>query len=287
MIVRAPAKLNLTLAVRGHRADGYHDLESWVVLVDLFDELAFSSASRFELEIDGDDSIPADDTNLVWKAAHLFAAAAGVRPGVRIRLTKRVPAGAGLGGGSSDAAACLVGLNSHWGIGLDRAALERIACELGSDVPLFLHASQVVMRGRGERVEQLATRIRGWVVLICPAVHVSTADVYALFAPADTLPRRTDVWLSDPLSCAAVMPQLFNDLEMAAFAVNPALRELHTRLNGLGGACVRMTGSGAAMFSLFDDEQRARAWAAEAGVAAGDSEIHIRRILTATDEIQF
>lgn len=286
LIVPAPAKINLTLAVCGKRSDGFHDLESWVVCVDLADKLAISRASQFELTIDGDDSIPTDDRNLVHRAAHLLARRAGIEPNVSVQLTKRIPVGAGLGGGSSDAAACLSGLNWIWRLGLGRRELAELGAELGSDVPLFLHGGQLVMRGRGEQIEKMDQPICGWAVLICPRMFVSTARVYGAIEHIREDRATTSPWRLNDLRCTSVLPHLFNDLEAAAFVVEPSLRALHRRLNAVSDRAVRVTGSGASMFTLFDEESAARQWASHARDVTEDAFVQIRRILTNTDDVQ-
>jgi len=135
--VRAPAKVNLYLRVLGRRRDGYHDLETVFHTVGLFDDLSFSTAPRLSLASSGVPS-PGGDDNLCLKAARLLLVRTRKRLGAKIRLHKRIPTGAGLGGGSADAAACLVGLNRLWRLGLDRPVLARLAARLGSDVPFFL-----------------------------------------------------------------------------------------------------------------------------------------------------
>ncbi|HPF37696.1 MAG TPA: 4-(cytidine 5'-diphospho)-2-C-methyl-D-erythritol kinase [Phycisphaerae bacterium] len=284
--VRAPAKINLTLSVTGRRPDGFHDLESWVAFVDCHDELRIERSTSFRLEVDNDEAVPTDDRNLVHRAAHALAQEAGVNAGAVIRLHKRIPAGAGLGGGSSDAAACLIGLSHLWGLGLGRDKLAAIGAGIGSDVPLFFHGGQLVMRGRGELIEPLDRAMEGFVALICPPLHVSTAEVYAAHARSGTSPAAPRPWERGPMSCERIAPQLFNDLEQAAFEVEPALRRLHDRLDGLEGRPVRVTGSGAAMFALFDDEVGARAWADAATPVAGGALVRVHRIMTNTKAIQ-
>lgn len=285
--VKAPAKINLTLAVHERRSDGYHDLESWVVCVDLFDDLAFRPATSFQLEIVNDDSIPTDDRNLVHRAAHALAGRAGIEPNVSIRVHKRIPAGAGLGGGSSDAAACLIGLKRLWGLELTVDELSAIGARIGSDVPLFVRGGQLVMRGRGERIESLARSIEGWVVLICPTLHVSTAEVYAAYAQVNRDRVSAAPWEMDDLNSDRIAGRLFNDLESAACTIEPELRRLHVRLDGLNDRPVRVTGSGSAMFALFRHERDARSWASDACALVDDAAVLVHRILpnTIADQI--
>ena len=268
----APAKINLTLHVTGVRADGFHEIESLVAQINLCDTVAVAAHEDgcYGLECD-DPRLPCDGSNLVLRAAKALNAAAHTNHGVQIELKKRVPTGAGLGGGSSDAAATLMLLNELWGVGLDRDQLKAIGAELGSDVPLFLHDPLCFISGRGERVEGLGAPPPLWVALVLPEVHCSTPAVYAAW---DRLPRPTPRASARELlavrrAAEELMPCLFNDLEPATFAVAPALADLAARAADAGGQPVRMTGSGAALFRLFDDAQTAARFALDVGTALG------------------
>lgn len=279
-----PAKLNLTLAVGPRRADGYHDLESLVVPITLCDELSFEprdpnpSAARFTLACD-DPTIPVDATNLVLRAATaLDAALSEPRPsesglrrdptrcllfGGHFTLKKRIPAGAGLGGGSSNAAGALKLLAQQVVYSPSSSTLQAIAARIGSDVPLFLADSPVIMRGRGEQIAPLTLPQIGFAVVVMPQIHCSTAAVYAAFdalPPPPSRPRTEDV-LSGAEAIADLMPLGFNDLEEPAFRVAPPLRELHQRLQQF--APFRLTGSGSALFTLAGNRRRAEEIAAE------------------------
>ncbi|MFQ5424152.1 MAG: 4-(cytidine 5'-diphospho)-2-C-methyl-D-erythritol kinase [Phycisphaerae bacterium] len=275
---QAPAKINLTLAVLGLRADGFHEIESWVVPVRLLDVLEFEAAADLSLTVEASDDahVPDDARNLVWQAAVALARAAGREPSGRVRLVKSIPVGAGLGGGSSDAAATLRGLNALWGLGWPVARLAEVAAGIGSDAPMFLEPQAAVIRGRGERVEPLGRGVSagaaGWLVLITPVFGVSTAAVYAAWSQT-TIDRDCDrpgtPWRDRSCDSLTLMPRLFNDLEPAAFAVEPRLAALHGLLDGLGGRIVRMTGSGSCLFTLFDAEAAAIEWRDRARLRLG------------------
>jgi 4-diphosphocytidyl-2-C-methyl-D-erythritol kinase len=262
----APAKVNLTLAVLGRRPDGFHEIESLVVRIALCDELSFSVAESLSLSVDGDGAIAADQNNLVWKAATALASESKCAPKAAIRLVKRIPSGAGLGGGSSDAAMTLLGLNSLWSLDWPIERLSGVAAALGSDVPLFLESESVIIRGRGERIQR-AQACAGWLVLIIPMFTIATATVYRAWRESDRV--ESDSRLSEVLEkmkgdTTDWISLLFNDLEPAAFSVEPRLADLHRRLDGLLGRTVRMTGSGSCLFSLFDSEPAAGTWKIEA-----------------------
>jgi 4-diphosphocytidyl-2-C-methyl-D-erythritol kinase len=263
--INAPAKLNLFLAVTGRRADGFHDLVSLAVTLDFGDTLRVEPAARLELGCD-DPSVPADDSNLVLRAARAFAAAAGGEVAVRFSLAKRIPAGAGLGGGSSDAAAALLALNRLAGPAraLGAGRLAEVAASVGSDCPLFLAGGPVVMRGRGERLEPVppgaASRLGGRRVLVFkPGFAIATPWAYARLAagapgsyrPAAEAEARLADWIGDASAPAEALP--FNSLEAPAFRKFPALPLLLERLRGEFGVAAGMSGSGSACFALLPE----------------------------------
>ena len=187
--LRAPAKLNLFLRVLGRRADGYHEIETVFERLDLADALTFESHPDAVCLTCTDPSLSCGADNLILKAAQLLQRVSGTARGARIHLEKHIPIAAGLGGGSSDAAATLVGLNRLWGLGLDRAALQPLAAQLGSDVPFFLiDAPFAIGRGRGAACEPLPTSCRLTHVLVTPPHRLSTRDVYAGLVPEASLP---------------------------------------------------------------------------------------------------
>ncbi|MDQ5981067.1 MAG: 4-diphosphocytidyl-2-C-methyl-D-erythritol kinase, partial [Verrucomicrobiota bacterium] len=264
----SPAKLNLFLAVTGRRADGFHDLVSVAAPLEFGDELEGEAGGRrgesggtFSLACD-EITLPLDGSNLVLKAAEAFAAATGWREPVRFKLTKRIPMGAGLGGGSSNAIAALRALNRLSGDKLDAAGLERLAAGLGSDCALFLRDAPVVMRGRGERVELLpptaASRLRGRSVLLFkPSFGISTPWAYGRmvargtdYLPAADAEARLAAWLDGK---APAEELLFNNMEPAAFEKYVALPVLLARLRREFGVAVAMSGSGSTSYALLRD----------------------------------
>jgi len=260
----APAKINLTLRVLGRRPDGFHDIESLVARIDLCDQItaAAQEDGSYALECD-DPSLPCDGSNLVLQAARSLARARGINRGVFIKLSKRIPAGSGLGGGSSDAATTLRLLNELWGLRLDNTRLAEIAVELGSDVPLFLHGPLTIVRGRGDKIEDVPQKWQAWAALLFPEIHCSTPAVYAAWDRLTERPPRPA--LTDVLTAlrrpADLMERLFNDLEPAALAVVPQLRALAQQAMAIAGGAVRMSGSGSALFRLFADRQAAKVFA--------------------------
>ncbi len=257
--VHSPAKINWTLSVEGKRPDGFHEILSLVSRVTLYDELVFRSGAGPGVRLNCDRAdIPTDERNLIWRAAVLLAAQAGRELAVECSLTKRIPAGGGLGGGSSNAASTLQALAAHWGLDWPKARLAALAGELGSDVALFLEHGSAVISGRGEHVRPVTLEWSGWIVLLMPGLHVSTADVYRAWRPHDcerlaVVPAAGDA--------EAWMAQTFNMLEAPAIEVCPELGRLQRETSGMAQRPVRVSGSGSTLFTAFDRRDEAEAFA--------------------------
>src|SRR3989442_1234932 len=182
LVLRAAAKVNLALDVLGRRDDGYHEIATVMQAVDLSDRLVLEDADVLELRTTASD-VPTDGTNLALKAALTLREMAGSSRGTRITLEKRIPVAAGLGGGSTDAAAVLVGLNRLWGLRWPKARLAEVAVRVGMDVPFFLHGGAALATGRGEQLEPLSSWALA-LVLVNPSVAASTAEIYGGVQPA-------------------------------------------------------------------------------------------------------
>jgi 4-diphosphocytidyl-2-C-methyl-D-erythritol kinase len=300
--VETPAKVNLTLRVLGKRADGFHDIESVVAAVGLFDRLRLRAADRLSLTLrpalprpgraapgrspapgglGGDAAVPTGDGNLVLRAARILGEVCGVRLGAEIELEKRIPVGRGFGGGSSDAAAALRGLDALWNLDLDHEELIRLGAQLGSDVPFFFGTPVAVLRGRGDRLAPVDSRPRWWLALAWPPYGMPTPDVYAAY---DRLGagggRRTGAMgILDCLEgpAAGARPFLVNDLEAAARSLRSDGPDVRGLLERAGAPAVGMTGSGSAYFALADTEAEAQRLAE--AVRAGGAEAEVARML--------
>jgi 4-diphosphocytidyl-2-C-methyl-D-erythritol kinase len=263
----SPCKINLVLNTLGRRPDGFHELETVMQPVNICDELVFEEATS-GLEFDCDDPrLPADEGNLVVRAARAFFAAAPVSAGVRIQLRKRIPLAAGLGGGSGNAATTLVGLNRLFGepLGLDQ--LGSLAARLGSDVPFFLEARPALATGRGERVAPLEpfAALRGlWLFLIHPGFGIPTAWAYGELArfPAALNGRRgraaelvARLQAGDLLGAAA---SLYNALEAPALRKYPVLALYQEFCRTQGALATLMSGSGSTTFAWVEGADAAR-----------------------------
>jgi 4-diphosphocytidyl-2-C-methyl-D-erythritol kinase len=260
--VLAPAKLNLFLEIKGRRPDGYHEIESVMVVVSLSDALFFEDDPSGEIRLRCDEpTIPAGSDNLVVKAAACLKAAAECRRGARIVLSKQIPAQAGLAGGSSDAAATLVALDRLWKLATPPDRLDALASEIGSDVPFFLHAPAAVCRGRGEIVESVDLKETYHFVLVCPPVGMSTAEVYRHVVPPDR-PRPVGPVLEALARGGAVDlgRSVFNRLQPIAQSLRPELTRVRDALESLGPLLdgTSMSGSGSAYFGLCRDSTAAQ-----------------------------
>ena len=275
MTVRVPAKINLQLAVGPVRADGYHPLVTVFHAVSLFDEVTVQSAGAMTLTVTGEDAaaVPADESNLAWRAAEALAQTAGVRArAVRIEIRKRIPVAAGLAGGSADAAATLVACNELWQTGLSQRGLAELAAELGSDVPFSLVGGTAVGRGRGEQLTPaLAAGDYHWALAFARS-GLSTAQVYATCdrlraarvklggdplagEPALSTELMTALRSGDP---SRLGPLLTNDLQPAAVSLRPGLRRTLAAGREYGALGAIVSGSGPACAFLARDAEHAR-----------------------------
>jgi len=270
IILQARAKVNLLLDVLGRREDGYHELSTVMQSVALNDTLEFRPAACLRVTVDHPD-LPAGTANLAGRAAAALAAACGRNCGADIRITKRIPVAAGLGGGSADAAAALVGLNTLWRLGLSLDELQQVAAEVGSDVPFCLSGGTALATGRGEILTQLAPLPDWWVMLVKPPFAVSTAEVYRNFRPAAvSFHPDTEGMLAavDRRDRAGVAVSMANVLETVTMAAYPVLGEIKRQLLRVGAEACLMSGSGPTVFALFADGQAAaRAYEQRAGFA--------------------
>ncbi len=258
---KAFAKINLGLLITGKRPDGYHTLETVFVPINWYDELTFISAGELEMSCSNLD-LPSDDNNLCLKAANALRDYAGVTAGVSISLAKNIPFGAGLGGGSSDAATTLRVLNSMWDVHAPSADLHALAVKLGADVPYFLEATGLAFAsGIGEQLEDLESSLPYHIVTVFPGEHISTVWAYRNFYPKF---ERMVPDLKGMVSglCRngdrAFLQAFENDFEPVVFDHYPAVRGVKEALLGHGAFFASLSGSGSAVFGLFEAEEEAQ-----------------------------
>jgi len=264
VIVRAYAKINLDLRVLGTRPDGFHELRTVFQSISLHDTVACiprQGTFAIECAVAG---VPLDRSNLIWRAAEALWRALrrdGPMRGVVVRLDKRIPLQAGLGGGSADAAAALVGLARTWGIPVRPAQLTDVAATLGADVPFFLAGGTALGLGRGDEVYPLADLPRHWVVLLVPGFGVSTSEAYGWYAAERELARGPMV--REPQHVPGPWPsrsaQMINDLEAPIARHHPEIDQMKAALRRAGAAAAAMSGTGSAVFGLFQKRRDALA----------------------------
>lgn len=267
MKIRAPAKINLGLRVVGKRADGYHILDTIMVAITLFDELEIKKRKPdkskgkqvAQLRVTCDHPlVPRGEKNLAYQAASLLLHEAGVTAPLDIHIRKRIPVGAGLGGGSTDAAAALVGITRLLKLHFSPRRLEKLATCLGADVPFFIRARPVRARGIGDRLTPLKRVPPWWLVILYPGFPVSTAWVYGNLR-LNLTKSRANTKLSTLLTSAPKFADLLvNDLEVVTVKRYRRIKRLKDSLIELGAARALMTGSGSAVFGIFGSREKAK-----------------------------
>lgn len=266
MRVLAKAKINLTLDVLHKRSDGYHEVEMVMQSLELSDaiDLSVRSDAAIRLQVAGAD-LPADHSNLAYRAAELLQRTCCVTNGADIVLEKKIPLAAGLAGGSADAAAVLWGLNRLWKLDLPQSELERLGAQIGSDVPFCLRGGTVLARGRGEQLSDLPTMPECAVVLVKLPIAVPTAWVYGRFRAADTVRHPDTPGMLKALTGGVVeeiAACVENVLESVTVDAYPQIAEVKEELVARGALAVLMSGSGPTVFALAKDEEQARSLAA-------------------------
>lgn len=253
--IKAAAKLNFSLDILGIRPDGYHEMDMVMQTIDLFDDVELSKAGTISVFSDGS---PDGLENLAWKAAEAFFRAAKCSGGARIRLTKRIPAQAGMAGGSADAAAVLIGLNALYDARLSPEALRDAGLSVGADVPYCLIGGTARVRGIGEIVEPMPPFLSGYLVVAKPAIGISTAEAFRRFDRAENL-RHPDI-----AALLSVMEKgqldalsLFMENVLEQSEQNETVETLRQELLKNGALAARMTGSGSAVFGLFSEKEAA------------------------------
>ena len=258
MKIKSFAKINLGLEVLGKRPDGYHDIRTLFQWVSFWDTLEFSPRPGEGMELEGSDpSIPWDESNLVWAAAERIRERASAPDGIRVFVTKNIPAGRGMGGGSGNAAATLLALNELWRAGLARPELAGLGEGLGADVPYFLEGGLCLGEERGDRLIPLPDLPPHKVVIALPAFPISTASIYRGLGPASLTSEVKDSKI-DRFLRTGEFGFLENKLEDTIFRVYPQLKEFKSLFRSHGAELSLVTGSGSAVFGLFADPEKAR-----------------------------
>jgi len=274
--VRAYAKINLFLDVLGKRSDGYHDIISVMQTLDLHDELRIEPvASGVELTCN-DKTLPTDESNLVVRAANALINECNISHGFKVHLHKRIPMGAGLAGGSADCAATLTGINKLCGLNLSQQTLLKIGSTLGADVPFCLTGGTALTEGIGEKITPLAPLPDCFIVVACPGIHVSTAQIFQKVRPAvrpahsdnrghvcktthsleagDHLHRINDMLAAiQEKNLPQICSSIYNVFTPITSSIHPEIPALIAKLKNLGAIAAQMTGTGSAVFAIFEN----------------------------------
>lgn len=282
LVLKSPAKVNLFLQVLGKREDGYHQILTLMQAVNLCDQVTLQkTAGGISLSCDHP-GCPADERNLAFRAASLLLEEESVDGGVSIRIQKRIPISAGLGGGSSDAAATLKGLNRLFDLGLSVDRLHRVASKVGSDVPFFLYSGQALAQGRGEEIRQVRMFADYWLVLVYPGLEVSTRWAYQKVRII--LTRKTKevnyILLESKRGFFDALPLFQNDLEGAVIQEYPIVGELKGILKSSGAVKSSMSGSGPTVYGLFDQKPQAQEVATK--LSRGDWQVFLTQPIPAS-----
>jgi 4-diphosphocytidyl-2-C-methyl-D-erythritol kinase len=265
LTIFSPAKINLYLRILGKRADGYHELETLMMPLEFGDQVALHPHEDSLTLVCDNPSLPTDDSNLALRAAKRLAERCGVKQGAKIALTKRTPLAAGLGGGSSNAAAVLLGLKQLWGLQVDNSILHELAAEMGSDINFFLAGGAALCRGRGEKIEAIPCKLSASVLLVNPGFGISTKWAYEAWAKAPAESRLTVppsevsllLWALAEDDLAGVSRCLSNSLEAPSIRKFPVLELIKSAMRDNGASGTLMSGSGATVFGLFADPNAA------------------------------
>lgn len=259
LMIKAPAKINLTLDVLHKRPDGYHEVEMIMTTVDLADRLELESLNKNEIRIISHNRfVPDDSRNLAYQAARLLKDRYGIKKGVSIQIDKIIPVAAGLAGGSSDAAAALKGLNQLWGLGLSLDELAEIGAEIGSDVSFCVYGGTALATGRGEKIEHLPAPPNCWVVLAKPTIGVSTGEVYKNLK-LDRMKRpdtRAMIEAIKESNYEKMCWNMGNVLESVTLHAHPEVALIKEQMIRFGADAVLMSGSGPTVFGLIRHDSR-------------------------------
>ena len=274
MITRAYAKINLGLRILHKRDDGYHDIETVFHRINLYDEITLESSSAVSLSCSRHD-LPTDDSNLCVRAAALLQKTLNIRQGVHLTLRKNIPVGAGLGGGSSDAAAVLTTLPAWWNETLDNKTLSDLALQLGADVPYFLNPGTAYATGKGEQLDYFAFDVPYWILVVYPGFHISTTWAYENVQTENGKGKRENldppigrlkseiplknILLENIKNPRMLMNLLHNDFEALVLRTHGEVAKVKKALYDAGSVFAQMSGSGSSVYGLFRSETETQA----------------------------
>ena len=259
--VNCPAKINLFLNITNKRSDGFHELQSLITKIDLFDELSVEKSSKFSLEIEGEfTNFIEINNNLFTKILDYFVKNFNINPNLKITLQKNIPIGAGLGGGSSNGASFIKILNEIFDLKLSKKAMQKISLNFGSDIAFFFENKPCLMSGRGEFLLPISNFKNDFkklkILLVNPKIHLSTKEIFQEFAQKK---YQFSPKISERIFLEKSLPEILlnfnNDLEEPAISKAPTIAEILQNLQKFSPICAKMSGSGSSCFAIFDNEK--------------------------------
>ncbi len=262
LIINSPAKINFGLFITEKRADGFHNIETIFYPLGLKDEVTIRECDHLLVETDSAALNEDPGSNLMTKAVKLLERQTGKKLGCRITLKKLIPMGAGLGGGSSNAASVLLGLNDLFGLGFSKDDLKKFGLELGSDVPFFIHPYPSIGKGRGELLTEIDLELKGTMVVVNPRIHVETGAAYRSCKPEKAVVDLVELNGHKILDYKELRDVVKNDFEKTVFSEYPAIAELKSKFYEAGAEFSLMSGSGSTVFGIFADQEKAKGFAA-------------------------
>ena len=263
LLVRAPAKINLSLLVAGKRPDGFHEIETVMAKIDWYDEILIEPKEKgIELICEGPEWAPQGEENIINRACEMLLERCTINAGIKITLTKNIPAGSGLGSASSDAAATLIGVNNFLKLGMSKQQLAKIAAELGSDVAFFLGAPLAFCTGKGEKIKKINKKFNFMALLFLPAVSVSTKKVYSNYKhnkdTYKTLNKQINSFLQkNRVDLAAKL--CANMLQVSSFHICSKVAKLKKKIESFGVGPICLSGSGSTIYCIIDNQDETQA----------------------------
>jgi 4-diphosphocytidyl-2-C-methyl-D-erythritol kinase len=253
------AKINIGLYVLGEMEDGYHEIITLFQQIDLHDTLKFIRSTEKMKIISDYPQFPPGENNLIWKAFNLFKSTCRVKGGLNVYVEKQIPLGAGLAGGSSNAAVTLLAANKLWDYPFKRAELMELAIQLGADVPFFIYGISAIGRGKGEILENINYDKNWWIVVVCPKISISTKWVYNQTKYILTKIKKIANFKTffENFNCNTLQDNVYNELEGIVFKRYPFLKKIKQQLKEMGAFYVSMSGSGSSMYGFFNKKQHA------------------------------
>lgn len=262
LIINSPAKINFGLFITEKREDGFHNIETVFYPLGLKDEIIIRECDHLLVETDNPDLNRDIESNLMTKAVRLLEQATGRELPCRITLKKQIPMGAGLGGGSSNAASVLLGLNDLFGLDLSKEELKKLGLELGSDVPFFIHPYPSVGKGRGELLTEIDLELKGTIVVVNPGIHVATGAAYKSCKPAKAAVDLMELNGRKIMDFKELRGVVKNDFEVTVFREHPMIAELKNKFYEAGAEFSLMSGSGSTVFGIFAEPGKAESFSA-------------------------